>query len=296
MYKLSPESMRHVVIVRFSLLLYTSLSDLFCSMKINGALALVTGASQGIGAALAKELASHGAKTILIARNVRLLKAITHEIQQSGGHASYYGVDLSEVDQIIPVLQSIKEEQGVPDIIINNAGIGRFIRIEETTPADAREMIALPYLAAFDVTRFFIGDMLKRNSGHLTFINSPGSVQPWAGAVTYSASRWAMRGLAMALRADLYGSKIRVMHVIAAKTRSNYWENNPGSADNMPGIAKLFGELECSEVATATIRGIRKNRKQVILPFMLKLTNWINQISPWIVEWMVLITGLKRRK
>jgi short-subunit dehydrogenase len=100
----------------------------------------------------------------------------------------------------------------------------------------------------------------------------------------------------MALRADLYGSKIRVMHVIAAKTRSNYWDNNPGSVEHMPGISKLFGELECREVAVATIRGIRNNRKHVIIPFMLRLTNWINQLFPGLVEWMVLITGLKRKK
>ena len=201
-----------------------------------------------------------------------------------GGKAFYYAVDLSDVNDTEQVLQRLKDEHGVPDIIVNNAGVGRFIRIEETSLEEAREMISLPYLAAFDVTRFFIKDMLESNSGQLTFINSPASVQPWASAVTYAAARWAMRGLAKALRADLYGSKIRVMHVIAGKTTSNYWSNNPGSLERMPGIEKLYRKLEPGEVAKAVVRGIRKNRRNVVLPFMLQLTVWINNLFPWLVQ------------
>ena len=255
----------------------------------------MTGASQGIGAALAREMADQGASVILLARNRELLNELTESINKSGGRAYYYAIDLSDTTATYQVLQRVKEAHGVPDIIINNAGIGRFIRIEETTLEEAREMISLPYLAAFDVTQFFIEDILERNSGNITFINSPGSVQPWAGAVTYSASRWALRGLAKALRADLYGSRIRVMHVIAGKTTSNYWANNPGSEEHMPGISNLFGTLEPEEVARATVKGIRKNKNHVIIPFMLWLTNLINNMFPWLIEWSVRMTGLKRK-
>ena len=266
-------------------------------MKIEGTLALVTGASQGIGAALALELSRQGARTtILLARNGQLLREITDEINSFGGKAHYYVTDLSDTRNTFAVLQQIKDEHGVPDIIINNAGIGRFIRIEETSPEEARDMIAVPYLAAFDVTRFFIEDMLDRQSGQLTFINSPASVQPWASAVTYAASRWAMRGLAKALRADLYGSKIRVMHVIAGKTTSNYWSNNPGSLERMPGIEKMFRQLQPAEVAKAVVNGIRKNRHHLVIPFMLKLTVWVNNVLPWLIQSLVLATGLKRKK
>ncbi len=266
-------------------------------MKIEGTLALVTGASQGIGAALALELSRQGAgTTILLARNGELMRDITAEINSFGGKAYYYVTDLSDTRDTYTVLQQIKVEHGVPDIIINNAGIGRFMRIEETSREEARDMIALPYLAAFDVTRFFIEDMLDRQSGHLIFINSPASVQPWASAVTYAASRWAMRGLAKALRADLYGSKIRVMHVIAGKTTSNYWSNNPGSLERMPGIEKIFRKLEPAEVARAVVSAIRKNRRHLVIPFMLQLTMWVNSLFPWLIQALVLATGLKRKK
>ena len=265
-------------------------------MILRGKTAVITGASQGIGAAIAQNLSSSGAKTILLARSEDLLVDLVSDIVEKGGESSYYTVDLSDGDQTGKVLQKIKEEHGIPDIIINNAGVGRFIHIEDTSFEEARDMIALPYLAAFYVTRFFIEDILKRNSGNITFINSPACIQPWASAVGYSAARWALRGFSEALTADLYGTKIVVSHIIAGKTTSNYWVNNPDSEEILPAIEKLFPELSPEKVAKVVVSAISKDRKRVTYPFMLKLTKWMYNLFPGLIRWSVLLTGVKRTK
>jgi short-subunit dehydrogenase len=263
-------------------------------MKLKGKTAIITGASQGIGAAIARTLSFGGARTILLARSKDLLADLVDDIVKNGGDSCYYVVDLSDGDQTSNTLQKVKQEHGIPDIIINNAGVGRFIRIEETSFTEANNMIALPYLAAFYVTRFFIEDIIKRNSGNITFINSPACIQPWASAVGYSAARWALRGFSEALTADLYGTKIVVTHVIAGKTTSNYWVNNPNSEEILPALENLFPELSPEKVAGVVVRAISKNRKRVTFPFMLKLVKWMYNLFPGLIRWSVFLTGVKR--
>lgn len=264
-------------------------------MELSGKTALITGASQGIGAAIAREISSKGVATILLARSSDLLQELATEIRNGGGESHYYSVDLSNHDQTLEILSRVRNECGVPDIIINNAGVGRFVHIEETDFEEARTMIALPYLAAFYVTRFFIDDLLKRNSGNISFINSPASIQPWASSVGYSAARWALRGFSEALSADLYGTKIKVTHIIAGKTTSNYWKNNPDSEDVLPAIEKILPELSPEKVAKVVVRAIKSDRRRVTYPMMLGITKWLHHLFPSLVRWTVLATGVKRR-
>jgi len=263
-------------------------------MDLSTKSAIITGASQGIGAAIARRMALEGVMVILLARSSELMAAIAEEIRSSGGNCAFYGIDLSDHGQTMEVLGKIKELHGIPDIIVNNAGAGRFIHIEETDYHEARQMMHLPYLAAFDVTRFFIEDMLQRNTGNITFLNSPVSIQPWSSAVGYAAARWAIRGFAGALAADLYGSRITVTHIIAGKTTSNYWVNNAVEENRLPKIDRFFPDLSPEEVAKAVVKAIRKNRREVTLPSAMRLTYWLHNHFPWLVRWLVLSTGVKR--
>ncbi len=106
--------------------------------------------------------------------------------------------------------ERILDEHGTPDILLNNAGSGRFLSIEETSPKEAREQMALPYFAAFDMTRGLIEPMLARGSGTIFQINSPVAQIAWPGAVGYAAARYAVRGFTEALRQDLHGTGINV--------------------------------------------------------------------------------------
>ena len=264
-------------------------------MKIEGKIILITGASSGIGKACAINLAEHGAQVILQARGEEALREVANTIESNGGKASVYPVDLSDFNQINSSAERIKSEVGVPDVIVNNAGMGKWLFIEETDNAEIEQMMSVPYFAAFHTTRAFINEILERNSGHIINVNSPASLLAFPAASSYTGARWALRGFNDALRADMNGTKIRVTMLVAAKVSSSYFDNNPGSEERLPKISVLFGTLTPEQVAKSIHGCIKSPRNYVIIPFLLAVVVWFNRIFPSIEEWLVFKTSFKRQ-
>jgi len=229
-------------------------------MIVKDRLVLVTGASSGIGAATAKAMARAGGRVALIARSKELLDRVAAEIGSAGGDARVYPVDLADAEAVSAVAKRITEELGTPDIIVNNAGSGKWLFVDETTPAQAAQMMAVPYFAAFNVTHAFLPAILKRNSGHFVFISSVGSRFVWPGATAYIAARWAMRGFSEALRADLNGTGIGVTLYESGVVTSDYWKNNPGSRERVPKMGKLVPEVTPEQAANAIVYAVQRNR------------------------------------
>jgi len=263
-------------------------------MIVKDRLVLVTGASSGIGAATAKAMARAGGRVALIARSKELLDRVAAEIGSAGGDARVYPVDLADAEAVSAVAKRITEELGTPDIIVNNAGSGKWLFVDETTPAQAAQMMAVPYFAAFNVTHAFLPAILKRNSGHFVFISSVGSRFVWPGATAYIAARWAMRGFSEALRADLNGTGIGVTLYESGVVTSDYWKNNPGSRERVPKMGKLVPEVTPEQAADAIVDGVLRDRRHVVVPFMMKLTCWNHALFPWAVQWLMTRTGYRR--
>lgn len=265
-------------------------------MKINGKTVLVTGASGGVGEAIGKAIAKAGGRVLLLARREDQLRRVADEIVRAGGEALVYPVDLANASSVMEVAQRIKAEAGTPDIIINNAESGKWRFIEETSPDEAVQMMTLPYFAAFYVTRAFMPEMLQRNSGHIVNVSSVGSRFVWPGATAYLAARWAMRGFAEALRADLYGTGIGVTLYESAVIKSPYWEHNPGSLERVPKMGRLIPELTPAQVGAAIVKGIEHNKRLIVIPFMMQITYWQHAVMPRLVQWLMTITGYQRPK
>jgi short-subunit dehydrogenase len=265
-------------------------------MRVSGEIAVVTGASSGIGAATAELLAAKGARVLMLARREGALKDLAAKIARTGGQAVPCPVDLSQPQAIAQLARRIEAEIGVPGIVVNNAGMGVWRFIEETTPEQAEAMMALPYFAAFNVTRAFIPAMLRANRGHIVNVNSPAARFTWPGACAYTAARWALRGFTEALRSDLYGTNIRVTHFVAGHTESDYWKTNPGSEERLPKIAALMiPALTPEKAARALVRGIERNKREVVVPLMMRLVFLQHALAPWAVEWLMRKTGYRRK-
>ena len=262
-------------------------------MNPRGKTALVTGASSGIGAATARELAKAGARVILVARREEQLRSVAGSI---GDAASIYPVDLSDEKAVTALGERVTSEIGTPDIIVNNAGAGIWKFVEETTPQEAVQLMAVPYFAAFFVTHAFLPGMLQRNSGHIVNVSSVGSRFVWPGATAYIAARWAVRGFTEALRADLAKTGIRVTLYESGVVRSEYWENNPGSRERVPKMGNLVPVLTPEAAARAIVRGIEREQKLVVVPFMMKLTYWQHAVFPGVVQSLMTRTGYKKTK
>jgi uncharacterized protein len=263
-------------------------------MEIKGKTVLVTGASSGVGAAIAKEMAVAGAsELLLLARNENELKNVAAAIASLGGKARIYPVDLSNPDQVTAIAQRIEREVAVPDIIVNNAGSGQWKFLDETSPKEIQDMMAVPYFAAAWLTRAFLPAMRARNSGHIVNISSVGSRFVWPGATAYIAARWAIRGLTQALRADLHDYHIGVTLYESAAIESPYWVHNPGSRERIPKIAIIIPALKPEEVGKAVVAGVRANRRFIVIPFMMKLIYVGHALFPWLVQWLMTSTGYR---
>jgi uncharacterized protein len=263
-------------------------------MQLEHRIVVVTGASSGLGEATAKAMASRGAQVALLARNREALARIAAEIEQQGGMATSFAVDLTDADAVERVTRTIHGELGVPDVLVNNAGSGRWLFADETMPEQAVEAMATPYFSAFNTTRAFLPDMISRGSGHILNVTSPASYVPWPGATSYGVARWAIRGFTELLRADLYKTGVKVSLVCAGEMRTPYFENNPGSKERIPKIANLYRTLEPEEVAEAIVNAVETGKRDVILPLLLKQTLLLHRFAPRLVEMLVQRTGYRR--
>ncbi len=249
-------------------------------MRIQGTRALVTGGSSGIGAATAIALAARGAAVSLVARNQARLDGVAARIREAGGKAETYGADLADPREVSRVARSVVERTGVPDILINNAGAGRWLPIEETSAEELAAMVAVPFLAAFNLTRELLPGFRKRGSGHIVNVGSVGSFLAWPSAAGYIAARWAMRGFTESLRVELDGSGIGVSLAAFAQVSSGFWEHNPGSWERLPAAARRLRSLTPEEAASAIVLAVERDKRLVLRPRALHALRVISAVFP----------------
>ena len=264
-------------------------------MKVTGRTVLITGASYGIGAATARAMAARGGRVVLLARTRTALEHVADDIRQAGHAAYVYPVDLADADAVACTARQITDEVGTPDIVIHNAGAGRWLSIEETSPREAIEMMAVPYFAAVCITRAFVEDMLRRGEGHFVTVGSPAARIVWPGATAYIASRWALEGFTRALRADLRGTGLRVSLVVPGVVDSTYAAHNPGMQARVPAISNIGRRLSPEEVAEAIVTAVEKNRAVTVLPLWLRLFFLAHRAWPSLVVGIASATGWRRQ-
>ena len=249
-------------------------------MMIQGRLALVTGASSGIGEATAKVIARKGGRVVLVARSASDLEKVARQIIETGGKAEFIACDLSQPAAVAELAAKVVGEIGVPDILVNNAGAGRWLKIEETAAAELEQMMALPYFAAFNLTRELLPHMRKRGSGHIVNVTSVAARLVWPGAAGYAAARAAMVAFSKALETETRGSGINVTLAMFGKVASSFWQHNPGSEDRLPKVNAYLPTLTTQEAAEALVRALERNRAMIVLPKLFRFLFFLNAVTP----------------
>lgn len=253
-------------------------------------LAVVTGASSGIGAATARLLAAQGYKIVLVARGRTDLDELAGEI---GENAVVEALDASDGSAVLEMADRVRRDLGVPDVIVNSAGAGAWDWIENTSPDDAVKMMQAPYFAAFNVTHAFMHGLLVRRSGVIVHVNSPVSYATWPACTSYAAVRWALRGLHEALCDDLWRTGVHSCQVVFGRVSSAYFDRNPGTIEKIPGIARTVRTVSPEECARVILRVVHRPRRQVVYPFMLRFYYWNHAVLPWVTRWLMRRTGAK---
>ena len=254
-------------------------------------IAVITGASSGIGAATSSALAASGWRVVLVARREERLEQLAGSIADTGGQAMIEALDAADGGAIDTMADRIRSTWGAPSLIVNSAGAGIWRFLEETTAAELDSMIGAPYLAAAHTSRAFIGDMVAAGHGLLIHIGSPASIIPWPGATAYTATRWALRGLHEALRQDLSGTGVITSLLYFGEVSSEYFEANPDSHEHIPSLGSwipVSTPERCAEVILATVR---RPRPVVYHPFALRLMAWTAALLPAPTRWLIARTG-----
>ena len=177
---------------------------------VEGRVALVTGASQGIGRACAMVLAASGAKVALCARNEEKLRQVASEIASPGGQSAVFKMDVASEEEIKSGVKAIVAHFGKVDILVNNAGITRDQLVMRMKRADWDEVLNTNLTAPFLLTQAVIGSMLKQRWGRIINITSIFGQIGQAGQANYASAKAGLIGLTMALAREVASRNITV--------------------------------------------------------------------------------------
>ena len=249
-------------------------------IDLRNRLVVITGASSGIGAATARECARRGARVALVARNQERLSDVARQIASTPGHATVYPTDLADAGATVRLAADIIARDGLPDVLVNNAGAGRWLTVEETSPEAVASMMAVPYFAAFNLTRAFLPGMRRRGRGSILNVTSVASRLVWPGATAYMAARSAMLSFSESLRAELAGSGVAVTTAILGTVDTPYWAHNPGSEQRLPRAGAGMRRLTAGQAAAAIANGIERGASQIVLPRVFRVLFLMNALAP----------------
>lgn len=178
---------------------------------IQGQVALVTGASSGIGAACAKTLAAAGVKLILAARRRERLEDLATQLQELGTEIHLLTLDVRDRAAVASALQALPEPWSKVDILVNNAGLSRGLdKLYEGSISDWEEMLDTNVKGLLYLTRFLVPEMVRQGRGHVVNIGSIAGHQTYPKGNVYCASKAAVRAISEGLKQDLLGTPVRV--------------------------------------------------------------------------------------
>lgn len=206
-------------------------------MALTDAVAIVTGASSGIGEATAEALGREGYTVVLVARRKARLEAIAERMDAS---TLVIPADVTDENAVSTMVETVREELGGIDVLVNNAGIGGAGRVDEAALAELRRTIRINLEGAMNVTHAALPTILESGGGDIVTVSSLNVRFPAAGASGYTASKFGVNGFCRALRKELSEEPVRVTIVMPGPvvTELNDWEHWDGRAMDPDDVAE----------------------------------------------------------
>jgi short-subunit dehydrogenase len=269
---------------------------------------LITGASSGIGAQLAQQLAAASARVLLVARREDRLRAIQEELatvvvgqasslsglsgtgtkrQRQAGSLSYDGAHISILAGDITSPEFRQEIdawvagnwQGL-DVLINNAGIGSVKPFVESDEECLRELFEVNFFAPVELIRTLLPRMKGQTAPAIVNIGSVLGHFAAANKSEYCASKFAVHGFSDAIHSELHALGIHVLLVSPSTTRTEFFDQQRTSAANSPF---RLGAMTPERVAQKSIRALQAGRREIILSAGGRLSVWLDRVAPWLM-------------
>ncbi len=217
--------------------------------KLTGKVAIITGASAGIGKASALALAAEGATIILAARRAERLEELVAEIEKLGAKAAIVVGDAREEKTALDAVKTALSFGGRIDILLNNAGMGIYKNLVDTSLEDYDTMMDTNFRSGFLFTRYVVPEMIKQGSGTVLMLSSMAGVYGFAGEAVYCATKFAQVGFAQALDRELRPHGIKVGAICPGGVKTEF---AIGTGRTQEGVDKS-GMLEPEDVAGAVL-------------------------------------------
>jgi len=250
--------------------------------EISGARAIVTGASSGIGRALAVELARLGASVVATARRQDRLDELRQSIESAGGKVATLAGDVTDATTRQRLIDTARERFGGLDVLVNNAGVGAMGRFDDADPGRLRRVMEVNFFAPVELTRLSLPLLKKGRQPIIVNISSILGLRATPYSSEYSASKFALQGFSEALRTELVRDGIDVLVVSPGTTQTEFFDSvlektaEPAWPEHAPVTAET--------VAAATIRAIRRGRHAIIPYRWGKVLYLLHRLSPRLVD------------
>ncbi len=189
---------------------------------LDGKVALVTGASRGIGLAIARRLAALGARLGICARDAKRLDAVAEELRGAGTAISAVPVDVTRPGDVTALVKNTESALGSIEILVNNAGIGYFAPFHEASEENWDAVLDTNLKAVFLLSKAVAPGMIRRRSGHIINIASLAGKNVFSGGAVYCASKWGLLGLTGSMAEDLRPHGIRVCAVCPGSVATDF--------------------------------------------------------------------------
>ncbi len=241
--------------------------------------ALVTGASSGIGAAIAAELASRGYSLALVARREERLRSLATELASDHGiDADFIACDLADPAERDRLMDELGGRGRAVELLVNNAGFGHQADFAPSPRERMVEMVRLNVEAVVDLTSRFLGPMVEKGRGGVINIASTAAFQPLPGSAVYAASKAFVLSFSEAIRTELRGSGVTVTAVCPGPVKTEFTEvaGVGGVEERTPGAVWMTAE----EIARHAVDGAKRDRRVVVPGTLNRAAALAGQHSP----------------
>jgi short-subunit dehydrogenase len=257
---------------------------------------LITGASSGIGAGLAREFSRQGYGVALLARRIEKLEVLAADIRGAGGKASVHRADVTEEGSVGAVIHELAGQGVFPEIVVANAGFGVVGNVQSLSLEDYRRQFETN---VFGVIRTLQESLpaLRRSRGRFVIMGSVAGHLSGAGSSAYTMSKFAVRALAEALHGDLRSAGVGCTLISPGFVDSDIRrvDNRGGLHADTTDPVPSWLRMRTDKAARVMVRGIRRGRREVIVTFHARLIVFFARHFPRFTRWALLRAGQKSR-